>query len=95
MHLALQRTLSLAVELRGAAAVKEAVAHGLDITIVGDNDFYSQRAQVCAIRSARSSRWLILSSSMLGAGHVLVLPSQIFHHSIHLEEVSQTCTRLG
>jgi phosphomevalonate kinase len=46
VHLALQRTLALALELKGASHVHRKVTRGLDIVIVGDNDFYSQRAQV-------------------------------------------------
>jgi phosphomevalonate kinase len=46
VHLALQHTLSLAVEIKGVEAIREALSRALDITIVGDNDFYSQRARV-------------------------------------------------
>lgn len=46
VHLALQKTIALAVELRGAAQIQEALTHGFDIAIVGDNDFYSQRAKL-------------------------------------------------
>lgn len=46
MHLALQRTLQLVLEIKGAAHLKTALADGLDVTIMGDNDFYSQRAKV-------------------------------------------------
>ncbi|KZT26747.1 Phosphomevalonate kinase [Neolentinus lepideus HHB14362 ss-1] len=49
VHLAIQRTLSLALEVRGAPALKDVLAGGLDIAIVGDNDFYSQRAQLQAL----------------------------------------------
>lgn len=49
MHLALQHTIALAVEVKGLAAVQQALSRPLDITIVGDNDFYSQRAKVCVI----------------------------------------------
>ncbi|TFK54229.1 phosphomevalonate kinase [Heliocybe sulcata] len=49
VHLALHRTLSLALEVRGAPALKEVLSGGLDIAIVGDNDFYSQRAQLQAL----------------------------------------------
>lgn len=45
MYLALQHTLSLALEIKGLAAIQKALANGLDITIIGDNDFYSQRAK--------------------------------------------------
>ena len=48
VHLALQRTLALATERRSAGTLQNSLGHGLDITIVGDNDFYSQRAQVCS-----------------------------------------------
>ena len=46
VHLALHRTLTLAAELKSAGTLQNTLGHGLDITIVGDNDFYSQRAQV-------------------------------------------------
>ncbi|KZT08314.1 phosphomevalonate kinase [Laetiporus sulphureus 93-53] len=46
VRLALERTLVLALEARGAGALQNALSYGLDITIVGDNDFYSQRAQL-------------------------------------------------
>ncbi|RPD63783.1 Phosphomevalonate kinase [Lentinus tigrinus ALCF2SS1-6] len=48
VHLALQRTLALGVELVSAGTLQNALGRGLDITIVGDNDFYSQRAQLTA-----------------------------------------------
>ncbi|PPQ67289.1 hypothetical protein CVT25_005873 [Psilocybe cyanescens] len=46
VHLALQHTIALAVEIKGPAAVQEVLSKALDITIVGDNDFYSQRAKL-------------------------------------------------
>ena len=46
VHLALHRTLTLAAEIKSAGTLQNTLGHGLDITIVGDNDFYSQRAQV-------------------------------------------------
>lgn len=46
VYLALQKTISLACEVRGTDAVSKVLARGLDISIVGDNDFYSQRAQL-------------------------------------------------
>ncbi|KAK7687082.1 hypothetical protein QCA50_009582 [Cerrena zonata] len=46
VHLALERTLTLASQLRGSKALQERLSHDLAITIVGDNDFYSQRAQL-------------------------------------------------
>lgn len=46
VHLALQSTIALATEIKGRASVKDALSQGLDIAIVGNNDFYSQRAKV-------------------------------------------------
>ena len=46
VHLALHNTFALAGEARGVKETSEILSKGLDITIVGDNDFYSQRAQV-------------------------------------------------
>jgi phosphomevalonate kinase len=37
--------LSLALEAKGPADLEQALGAGLDITIVGDNDFYSQQDQ--------------------------------------------------
>ncbi|KAI0268714.1 ribosomal protein S5 domain 2-type protein [Gloeopeniophorella convolvens] len=48
VHLALQKTLSLALEATGPAKLSQALGTGLDITIVGDNDFYSQQDQLKA-----------------------------------------------
>ncbi|OSD03893.1 Phosphomevalonate kinase [Trametes coccinea BRFM310] len=48
VHLALQRTLALAAELKSVGTLQNSLAYGLDITILGDNDFYSQRAQLAA-----------------------------------------------
>jgi phosphomevalonate kinase len=50
VHLALQHTIALAMEVNGVDAIRERLADGLSITIVGDNDFYSQRATVCSSR---------------------------------------------
>ncbi|KIY50362.1 phosphomevalonate kinase [Fistulina hepatica ATCC 64428] len=46
VHLALQKTITLAVEVKGASSVKDILSKGTDIAIVGGNDFYSQRAQL-------------------------------------------------
>ena len=46
MQLAIERVLLLALEVKGASALREQLRSGYDIVIVGDNDFYSQRAQV-------------------------------------------------
>jgi hypothetical protein len=65
VHLALQHTFSLAVEIKGLAAIQKTLAKGLDITIVGDNDFYSQRAKVSSYFSFIHS----LSSSVISLSH--------------------------
>lgn len=49
VQLALERTLALAVEVNGAGTLANTLGSGLDVAIVGDNDFYSQRAQVRAL----------------------------------------------
>ncbi|TFK26468.1 Phosphomevalonate kinase [Coprinopsis marcescibilis] len=46
VHLALQKTITLAVEAKGTASIASALQNGLDIAIVGDNDFYSQRSKL-------------------------------------------------
>ena len=86
MHLALQHTLSLAVEIKGVAAIQKALANGLDITIVGDNDFYSQRAKVSSslLLGKKSSILLayrslarvigITSNSQVIIEHITLLP---------------------
>ena len=63
VHLALQRTLALGVELVSAGTLQNALGRGLDITIVGDNDFYSQRAQVthCGLRGVQYTLILFCS----------------------------------
>lgn len=48
VHLALESAILLATEMKGSSSVLGALAAGLDITIAGDNDFYSQRAKVSA-----------------------------------------------
>ncbi|KAL0564316.1 phosphomevalonate kinase [Marasmius crinis-equi] len=56
VHLALQNTLSFAGEVRGVKEIASVLSSskGLDITIVGDNDFYSQRAQLESLNLPRS-----------------------------------------
>ncbi|KAF9042871.1 Phosphomevalonate kinase [Rhodocollybia butyracea] len=54
VHLALQHTISLACEVRGISAIQQLFAPGLDIAIVGDNDFYSQRAQLATLNLPRT-----------------------------------------
>ncbi|EFI28147.1 phosphomevalonate kinase [Coprinopsis cinerea okayama7 len=46
VHLALQKTIALAMESKGSVAINSALANGLDVAILGDNDFYSQRAKL-------------------------------------------------
>lgn len=42
----LKFSLDVICERIGSKALNEKLAQGIEITIVGDNDFYSQRAQV-------------------------------------------------
>ena len=49
MFTALDSAIRLAEDLNGTTRVESALSEGLDITIVGHNDFYSQRAKVCII----------------------------------------------
>ncbi|TEB38374.1 phosphomevalonate kinase [Coprinellus micaceus] len=46
VHLALHKSIVVAVESKGAESVKATLKSGLDIAIAGDNDFYSQRAKL-------------------------------------------------
>ncbi|GJE94467.1 phosphomevalonate kinase [Phanerochaete sordida] len=46
VQLALQETLRLVWEAKGPQDLRDSLATGLDVTIAGDNDFYSQRAQL-------------------------------------------------
>ncbi|KAL0955914.1 hypothetical protein HGRIS_002105 [Hohenbuehelia grisea] len=54
VHLALKSAISLAAELKGVSAVSATLASGLDIGIVGDNDFYSQRAKLASLNLPRT-----------------------------------------
>jgi phosphomevalonate kinase len=46
VHLAIAQTLQVIKELKGIDSVRSGVSKGLDIAILGHNDFYSQRAQL-------------------------------------------------
>ena len=46
MHIALQSTLQLVLEKVATETVRLILGAGLDVAIVGDNDFYSQRKQL-------------------------------------------------
>ncbi|KAJ7579260.1 phosphomevalonate kinase [Mycena floridula] len=48
VHLALQSTIALACEIKGVDAIQNVLENGLNIVIVGDNDFYSQRATLAS-----------------------------------------------
>lgn len=47
VRIALDKTLRVAGELVGELLVQQALSSGMEIIIAGDNDFYSQRDQVC------------------------------------------------
>lgn len=77
VQLALQQSIALALEVRGAEALQNSLAHGLNITIVGDNDFYSQRAQL----TARNLPATLASLSQL---------PPFLHTNVHLPDVHKT-----
>ncbi|KAJ3570366.1 hypothetical protein NP233_g4457 [Leucocoprinus birnbaumii] len=54
VQLAIEKTIKLSIELKGATATQEAISTGLDIAIVGDNDFYSQRATLASLNLPRT-----------------------------------------
>ncbi|KAG6844566.1 hypothetical protein H0H87_005908 [Tephrocybe sp. NHM501043] len=54
VHLALQITLALVAETNGITSVNETLSKGLDIAIVGDNDFYSQREKLASLQLPRT-----------------------------------------
>ncbi|KAJ7045529.1 phosphomevalonate kinase [Mycena alexandri] len=54
VHLALQNILSLACEIKGESHVRSSLSSGFDVCIVGDNDFYSQRAQLASLGLPRT-----------------------------------------
>ncbi|KAG1734747.1 ribosomal protein S5 domain 2-type protein [Suillus paluster] len=59
VHLALQHTLNLVSEIHSVAQVQERLSRGLDIAAVGDNDFYSQRAQLESLGLPRTIKSLL------------------------------------
>ncbi|KAF9452402.1 Phosphomevalonate kinase [Macrolepiota fuliginosa MF-IS2] len=54
VQLAIEKAIKLGIELRGAAAIQQSVSHGVDIAIVGANDFYSQRATLTSLDLPRT-----------------------------------------
>ena len=46
VQIALEKSLRLTTELKGSTYLEGCLNAGLDIVIVGDNDFYSQRNKV-------------------------------------------------
>lgn len=46
VHLAVSRALQVVKELKGIDGLESGLGQGLDIVILGNNDFYSQRAQL-------------------------------------------------
>ncbi|THH07989.1 hypothetical protein EW145_g3017 [Phellinidium pouzarii] len=49
VYIALQQTLRLVCEIKGATHITNSLENGLDITIAGANDFYSQRAKLAKL----------------------------------------------
>ena len=97
VHIALQCTLSLALEVKGVATLKEALAGGLDVAIVGDNDFYSQRARVSPLNpehDAIMSDWAFeFQLELLNLSRTLSSLSKVprfCHTNVHLPDVHKT-----
>jgi hypothetical protein len=59
VHLALQNSIAIASEIVGISSVNDTLSTGIDIAIVGDNDFYSQRQNVIDLLSFVSLMKLI------------------------------------
>ncbi|KAH8828466.1 Phosphomevalonate kinase [Flagelloscypha sp. PMI_526] len=56
VHLALEKTLAVARDIQGAPSIQNAfgTSNGLDIAIIGHNDFYSQSSQLASLGLKRS-----------------------------------------
>ncbi|EJU04392.1 phosphomevalonate kinase [Dacryopinax primogenitus] len=54
VQLAIQRSLLLALELKGAASLESSLSKGLNIYILGANDFYSQRSALASLNLPRT-----------------------------------------
>ncbi|KIY73027.1 phosphomevalonate kinase [Cylindrobasidium torrendii FP15055 ss-10] len=54
VYLALKKTLDFSHEVVGASSLSATLTQGLDIAIAGDNDFYSQRANLEALGLPRT-----------------------------------------
>ncbi|KAG6874475.1 hypothetical protein C0995_010385 [Termitomyces sp. Mi166 len=59
VYLALQITLMLVAEISGITSANTTLSKGLDIAIVGDNDFYSQREKLTSLHLPRTLGSLI------------------------------------
>lgn len=65
VQLALENTIKLAIELKGILTIQPALSHGIDIIIVGDNDFYSQRATVSVSPAYQTSLVVLIGEVYL------------------------------
>ena len=54
VNLAVQKVLTLVIEEKDPSFLSSKLEQGLDITIVGDNDFYSQRAYVSVTKELQA-----------------------------------------
>ncbi|KAL9711867.1 phosphomevalonate kinase [Leucoagaricus gongylophorus] len=68
VQLAIEKTIKLGIELKGATAIQESVLEGLDIAIVGDNDFYSQHATIASLNLPRTLDSLKKIKPFVGTG---------------------------
>ncbi|TFK75434.1 phosphomevalonate kinase [Pluteus cervinus] len=58
VHLALRTVLSLAAGTKAPSHIQELLSTGINITIVGDNDFYSQSAKLASLNLPRTLKSL-------------------------------------
>ncbi|KAF8625423.1 hypothetical protein AX15_005385 [Amanita polypyramis BW_CC] len=106
VHLALHHTLALATEVNGTPSLETALSRGLDITILGDNDFYSQSAKLAQLNLPRTIASLAQLPHFMPTGTTLsevhktglgssaaLITSLVSTLLVHLRVISQTSFR--
>ena len=95
VQLALDRVLLLALELKGTDPLRKTLSSGLDIVIVGHNDFYSQRAQVSISAVSRCGSYMLTLAQLASRNLRPTLQSlsqlpPFLHTGVPLSEVHKT-----
>ncbi|KAK2463275.1 hypothetical protein APHAL10511_004930 [Amanita phalloides] len=103
IHLALRHTLALTAEANRISTLKKALSTGLDITILGDNDFYSQSQKLAELGLSRTVASLAQLPRFMPTGTTLadvhktglgssaaLITSLVSALLVHLHVVSQT-----